>query len=120
MEEGHLGSTRSRNGSLPRGSAAISESGFPRRAAVVHGEGDVVDPRPLLLEKTSDRGILAEWAHQFDADGAGEHDLNLDPLVGNLFPGAHFQSEPIPPEGGGRIQVLDRDSDVVDSVSLSA
>ena len=81
-------------------------------------EGDVVQARTTSLQELGDSALGVDGLDQFDVAGAGAQADCLDALVVQSL--AHFDGHPIPigVDRKGRIDVLNRIRDVVDSVQM--
>ena len=79
------------------------------RAAV----GGVMEPRPPLGEKTPDRSVVAERLEQLDVGLADTQQRCLDALLGDRLAMLQRHPEALRIELDRRVQILDRDAEVV-------
>ena len=107
---------RPRRGSLSINSAPPSRKLCEGCGEILDLEGDVVQARSTSLQEPGDSALGVDGLDQFDVAGAGAQADCLDALVVQSL--TYFDGHPVPlgVDRKGRIDVLNRVRDVVDSV----
>jgi hypothetical protein len=81
---------------------------------VVHLEGDMVHPRPAIGQELADGRLGAQRGEKLDPVAADAKRGGLDTLVGQPVAMLDGRAEQALVSGNGAVEILDRDSDVVD------
>jgi hypothetical protein len=80
--------------------------------------GDVVHPLAALGEEAADGRVLLEGRQELDPAVAETHRRRLDPLVVDPLPMLEPAAEQPLVRPDGRVEILDRDADVMDGLRL--
>jgi len=88
--------------------------GLERPLDVVGPIGDVVKAGAAPCEEAAHGGVRAEWAQQLDVAVAHAEENRLDALRLDRLTVLKLHPEPVAVERDGVVEILNRDSDVVD------
>ena len=91
-----------------------------RDIEVAHLVGHVVHPRPSLREEAADGRVLAEWLEELDATLADTDRRRTNSLILHRRAMLDPRAEQPLVRGEDRVEVLDRDSQMVDPPRLHA
>ena len=113
MNERHLQAEEAEPGRLVDQLRALSPQAVELGGDVGDLEGDVVEPGPAAREEPADRRFRAERVKKLDTRAADTERGGLDALVGDGLAMLERRAEERGVRGDRRVQVLDRDPDVV-------
>jgi hypothetical protein len=81
---------------------------------VAHAQRDVVNTGPALLDVFRDSRVAGRRLEQLDGRFAHGNEMRADPLRRNLLGELHVETERVPEKGERLIDVLNRDTDMVE------